>query len=134
VAGEEENGGGEKKGAQEATTPVLKGVGGMEQRRGGSGQGRHHTLRRWGRGVGAARRSGGNGPRPMGAGGVARPCRAASSSRGGQWLTGGPGATVMGAGAKQFKSFPNSNCSKQFQTFPNSGRSKKCFPLLKKLK
>jgi hypothetical protein len=98
----------------------------MELRRGGIRPGVAPHAEEVGEGrrgstaVGGAR-SIGNCPRPVGAGGVARPCRVAGSSRGGRWLTGGPGATVTAAGVKQFKSFPNSNCSKQFQTFPNSG-------------
>jgi hypothetical protein len=64
-----------KKGGAGATTPVLVGIGGMEQRRGVS-PGWSHMARRWGRGVwgrgGAARRSGGNGPRPPSARGAVR--------------------------------------------------------------
>jgi hypothetical protein len=66
--------------------------------------GGHHGSR--------AARSVGNGPRPVGAGGVVWPCRAAGLNMGGRWLTGGPGATVTAAGVKQFKPFTNSNYSK----------------------
>jgi hypothetical protein len=70
----EEMGRERKKGGTGATTPVLVGIGGMEQRRGVS-PGWSHMARRWGRGVwgrGAARRSGGNGPRPPSARGAVR--------------------------------------------------------------
>jgi hypothetical protein len=55
------NGGGREKGGAAGMAPILKGVGGMEQRR-GAGLGWRHMARRWWRGVrggGAARRSGG---------------------------------------------------------------------------
>jgi hypothetical protein len=118
---------------------------------GGSGPGWCHTVRRWGRGVGGShptgrRRWAGSGPRPVGAGGVVRPCRAAGSTgvREGAdrraWahsvgrlrrMIGGLGRTVPTA---QFKpdliSNPISNGLKHFQTVSTFDRLEKHFPLL----
>jgi hypothetical protein len=49
----------------------------------GGSLGWHHTVRRWGRGMGPARRLGGNGPRPAGAGGTACTCDAVGAGDGG---------------------------------------------------
>jgi hypothetical protein len=66
----------------------FKGVGGMEQRRGaarGCANRRGGGGGAWGGGQhgGRATRLVGNGPRPVAAGGTARPCRAVGPNRGG---------------------------------------------------
>jgi hypothetical protein len=77
AADEEENGGGEGKGAREVAVPILKGSAAWSRGR-GDNPGWCHTAW-WGErpGRGAARRSGGNDLRPVGAAGE-RVCTARS--------------------------------------------------------
>jgi hypothetical protein len=94
-----EMGEGAKRRVLEAAAPILKGFGGVEQR----GLGWHHAVRRWGMGgqhCGRVAQSASNGSRPVGAGTAARTCHMAGPNRGGRWLTGGSGATVMGGGGQ----------------------------------
>jgi hypothetical protein len=49
---------------------------------------------------GRVAQSASNGSRPVGAGTAAQTCHMAGPNRGGRWLTGGSGATVMGGGGQ----------------------------------
>jgi hypothetical protein len=82
--------GGWRNGAEEGSWPRVA-PHGEEVVEGREGGGQHDDR---------AAVSAGNGPRPVGAGGMARPCSMAGLNRGGRWLTGGPGATVMGGGGQ----------------------------------
>jgi hypothetical protein len=65
---------------------------------------------------GRAARSAGNGSRPAGVGGMARPCHAVGSNREGRWLTGG---LSHSKGAAAFKSDLESNLNSTVQNDSN---------------